>query len=65
MANELDLLQERFKGILQGDDSIKNERLTNLILDISELEIGKDTTNLVSEILDEMNKSTTHHLNYG
>ena len=55
MTNELDLLQERFKGILQGDDSIKNERLTNLILDISELEIGKDTTNLVSEILDEMN----------
>ena len=65
MTNELDLLQERFKGILQGDDSIKNERLTNLILDISELEIGQDTTNLVSEILDEMNKSTTHHLNYG
>ena len=65
MTNELDLLQERFEGILQGDESIKNERLTNLILDISELEIGKDTTNLVSEILDEMNKSTTHHLNYG
>ena len=58
MANELDLLQERFEGILQGDDSIKNERLTNLILDISELEIGKDTTNLVSEILDEMNNQT-------
>ena len=55
MGNELDILQKRFEGILQGDEDTKNERLTNLILDISELNIGQDTTNLVSEILDEMN----------